>query len=232
MGQLKQQNLDHIHFENVSLQNEGFDPVLVHVDLELPMDQTVIIKSTNPVHSVRVLEMLAGRKLPHAGKIKWIDESRLIEFENTELTQELVASYFESNRPDPNIKLADLFKSTGAHIKMIEQACEYFELSEKLDTKFRDLPYEYQKLILLLVPTFKKPQLLILEDPAVGLSEYVFLNFLDWIQLWQRQGFLRHIYLTNNHPVAARHLEASLIYVEDGLIYLDSESQYKKIVHF
>jgi hypothetical protein len=50
--------------------------------------------------------------------------------------------------------------------------------------------------------------------------------------MWQRQGHLRHIYLTNNHPAAARHLDASIIYVEDGLIYLDEGQTFKKIVHF
>ena len=74
--------------------------------------------------------------------------------------------------------------------------------------------------------------MLVLEDPAVGLSEKVFLNCLDWIQMWQRQGHLRHIYMTNNHPAAARHLDAILLHVEDGLIYVEDEENFKKIVHF
>ena len=170
MAQHKPNNLDYIVFENVSYQNEGFDPVLVHVDLELPMDQTIIVQSSNPSHSVHLLEILAGRKEPQSGKIKWTDQGY---YESKELQislHELVASYFESNRPDPNIKIHDLLTSYSANVKMIQEAAEHFEISELMEKTFRILSYENQKLVLLIVPTLKTPQMLILEDPAVGLS--------------------------------------------------------------
>lgn len=232
MGQQKLNNLDHILFENVSYQVDGLDPVLVHVDLEFPMDQTVIIQSSNPTHSVHVLEMLAGRKAPHSGKIKWTDADT---FENREVRvpiHELVACYFESGRPDPNIKVLKLLTDSGAKKPMLNEAIEHFEISGLLEKKFKELSFENQKLLLLLLPTFKTPQMLILEDPAVGISEQVFLNYLDWVQIWQRQGHIRHIFMTNNHPAAARHLAASTMYVEDGLIYVDENLTFKKIVHF
>lgn len=232
MGQQKINNLDHILFENVSYQIEGLDPVLVRVDLDFPMDQTVIIKSSNPTHSVHILEMLAGRKEPKSGKIKWTDAGS---FENKEISvslHELVACYFESNRPDPNVQIDRLMVSTGARKLMISEAVDHFEINHLMSKKFKELSYEEQKLILLLLPTFKTPQMLVLEDPAMGISEKVFLDYLDWIQIWQRQGHLRHIFLTNNHPAAARHLEASSMYVEDGLIYVDENLTFKKIVHF
>lgn len=232
MGQQKLNNLDHILFENVSYQVEGLDPVLVRVDLDFPMDQTVIIQSSNPTHSVHILEMLSGRKAPHSGKIKWTDAGS---FENKEISaplHDLVACYFESGRPDPNIIVQKLLVSSGAKKNMINEAVEHFELTGLLNKKFRDLAFEDQKLVLLLLPTFKTPQMLILEDPAMGLTEEVFLNYLDWVQIWQRQGHLRHIFMTNNHPAAARHLAASTMYVEDGLIYVDENLTFKKIVHF
>ncbi len=232
MGQLKLNNLDHIHFENVSYQIEGLDPVLVRVDLDFPMDQTVIIQSSNPTHSVHILEMLAGRKAPHSGKIKWTDADT---FENREVRvpiYDLVSCYFESTRPDPNIKVLKLLTDTGVKKPMLNEAIDHFEISGLLEKKFRELSYEDQKLLLLLIPTFKTPQMLILEDPAVGISEQVFLNYLDWVQIWQRQGHIRHIFMTNNHPAAARHLAASTMYVEGGLIYVDENLTFKKIVHF
>lgn len=232
MGQHKQNNLDHILFENVSFQSEGLDPVLVHVDLELPMDQTVIVKSSNPTHSVQILEILAGRKEPQSGKIKWTDEGAYSQEEITVPLHDIVASYFESNRPNPETTIKELFANTGAKAEVVAEAIEHFEIADFTKKKFRTLPYEIQKLVLLLVPTLKTPQMLILEDPAVGLSELTFLNYLDWVQMWQRQGHLRHIYMTNNHPVAARHIDASTMYVEDGLIYLDEDQTFKKIVHF
>ena len=232
MGQHKANNLEHIFFENVSYQNEGLDPVLVHVDLELPMDQTVIIQSSNPTHSVHLLEMLAGRKEPQSGKIKWTDEGSYDGDEQSVSVHTLAGCYFESFRPDPNITVQELFMTSGARDEMLQEAKEHFEISEMLTKPFRLLSYEIQKLILLVVPTLKAPQMLILEDPAVGISEHIFLNYLDWIQMWQRQGHLRHIFLTNNHPTAARHLDANIMYIEEGLVYLKENQAFKKIVHF
>ena len=232
MAQLKQNNLDRIHFENVSFENEASDPVLVHVDLELPMDQTVIVQSSNPTHSVQVLEILAGRKEPQSGRVKWTDEGSFSQNEITVPVHEVVACYFESHRPSPEIKVQDLLKSGADNSEIVKLALSHFDLNRKNSKKFKDLSYEMQKLLLLVVPTLKTPQMLILEDPAVGLSEAVFLNYLDWIQIWQRQGHLRHIYMTNNHPAAARHFEASIMYVEDGLIYFGEDQTLKKIVHF
>lgn len=232
MGQHKLNNLDHILFENVSFQNDGSDPVLVHVDLEFPMDQTVVIQSSNPMHSVHILEMLAGRKEPQSGKIKWTDAGSYGDKEVSVPLHELMSCYFESSRPDPNILVQNLLESSGATKKIIQEALEHFEITDLVNKRFKLLSYEDQKLILLLMPTLRTPQMLILEDPATGLSEHVFLNYLDWIQMWQRQGHLRHIYMTNNHPAAARHLMASNMYVEDGLIYLEDHQSFKKIVHF
>lgn len=232
MGYHKPNSLDQILFENVSYQNDGLDPVLVHVDLEFPMDQTIIIQSSNPTHSVHLLEILAGRKEPQSGNIKWTDTGSYEGRGMQTSLQELVASYFESNRPAPNTLVKDLLIGSSTNKKMIQSAVEYFEIADLLEKQFRLLSYEMQKLILLLLPTLKTPQMLILEDPAVGLSELTFLNYLDWIQMWQRQGHLRHIYLTNNHPTAARHLNADIMYVEDGLIYLEENEPYKKSFNF
>lgn len=231
MAQMKQSGLDHIQFENVSFQVEGFDTVLKSVDLDFPMDQTVIVQSSNPSHAVHLLEILSGRKEPQAGKVRWT-EAGLHDVELSSALHEVVGCYFESHRPSPDITVHDLLKSSQANESMIQEAVDYFELKKHLKKKFRDLKFETQKLLLLVLPTLKTPQMLVLEDPAMGISEKVFLNYLDWIQLWQRQGHVRHIYMTNNHPVAARHLAASMVFVEDGLIYIDDQSEFKKIVHF
>ena len=230
MAQHRNANLDSISFENVSFQVSDLDPVLTSVDLEFPMDQTVLVQSSNPSHAVHLLEILAGRKSPQTGKVKWTDAEAFGE----ELAgpHELVACYFESQWPSPEITVQELLKSTDCSAIMMNEAIEHFELKKVLPKKFRQLSFELQKLVLLILPTLKTPQMLILEDPAPGLSEKAFLNYLDWIQMWQRQGHLRHIYMTNNHPAAARHLQATSLYVEDGLIYSDEADGFKKIMHF
>lgn len=231
MSQHKSFSLDQIQLENVSYQNNGYDSVLVHVDLELPMDQNVVVQSSNPTHAIHFLEILAGLKEPQTGKVKWNDLASGADDLSNRIT-ELVGYYFETLRPDPKVTLKSLLQSTEVSMELLAEVYEHFELFSFKDTAFKDLSYELQKLVLMIKPTLKMPQMLILEDPASGLSEQVFLNYLDWLQMWQRQGHIRHVYITNHHPTAARHLEANQLYIEDGLVYLDQAQGLKKVVHF
>ncbi|MGZ3691415.1 MAG: hypothetical protein ACXVAX_07925, partial [Pseudobdellovibrio sp.] len=122
--------------------------------------------------------------------------------------------------------------ATGALPETINAALEHFDFEKQTETAFKNLSYEFQKLTMLIVATLRVPQMLVLEDPALGLSETSFLNFLDWIQYWQRQGQMRHLFMTNNHPTAARHLEFISMFVDEGLVYVEDEPTYKKVVHF
>ena len=232
MAQHKTINLDQISFENVSFQIEGLDPVLKCVDLKLPMDQTVIIQSSNPVHAVNLLEILAGRKEPQTGKVRWTDELESEEALRALPFYDFVSAYFESNRPDPDLIVSKLLFKTGAGVAVVNEAIEHFALHDVLKKKFRVLKYETQKLVLLVMATLKVPQMLVLEDPAVGVSEETFLNFLDWVQYWQRQGHMRHVFMTNNHPTAARHFDSTAMIVDEGYVYLEHSETFKKIVHF
>jgi putative ABC transport system ATP-binding protein len=233
MSHFKTISLDQISFENVSVLQNGFDPVLQAVDLQLPMDQTVVIQSSNPAHAISLLEVLAGRREPHSGRVFW-NESNLFEQDEKDWTRhDLVGCYFENQRPDPKIVTYQLFKKLNGSAVILQDIIEHFDFAEEMSQVFQSLSYEKQKLCLLIAATLKNPQMLILEDPASGLSEQRFLQYLDWVQRSQRMGHLRHLFMTNHHPAALRHLSHNIMYLEDGLIYLEEEEQKtKKAVHF
>jgi len=231
MAQTKSIQLESVQLVNVSLQVEGLDPVLSSVDLEIPMDKTVEVKASNPANAVYLLEMLAGRREPQKGKVQWHNSLGHDDLVDRSFF-EVVAGYFESERPSPHATVQEIFSAVDASSDVVKAAIEHFALQKKLDTKFHTLTFEWQKIVLLVRATLKVPQMLVLEDPAVGISEEKFLDFLDWIQFWQRQGSFRHIFLTNNHPTAARHLDSISMFVDDGLIYVEEQREFKKAVQF
>lgn len=232
MSHFKTISLDQISFENVSLLQNEIDTVLQAVDLQIPMDQTIVIQSSNPAHAVCLLEVLAGRREPQAGRVFW-NENNLFEREEIDWNRhDLVGCYFENHRPNPKTTIEQMFRELTNSAVVIQEALEHFDLGEDLGKTFQSLSYEKQKLTLLIASTLKNPQMLILEDPASGLTEQRFLQFLDWIQLGQRMGHLRHLFLTNHHPAALRHLSCNIMYIEDGLIYFEDEQNLKKAVHF
>lgn len=232
MAQTKSIQLDSVQLVNVSLQIEGLDPVLSSVDIDVPMDRTVEVKATNPAHAVYILEMLAGRREPQKGKVHWQNSLGQEDDLAGQCFFEVVSGYFESERPAPETKVSEILSGVSASIEVLTAAIEHFNLQDKMTIPFRNLTFEWQKLILLVRSTLKIPQMLVLEDPAVGLTEEKFLDFLDWIQYWQRQGHFRHIFLTNNHPTAARHLDCISMFVDEGLIYVEETREFKKAVQF
>ncbi len=232
MSHFKTPTLDQISFENVSVMMNGIDPVLRSVDFNIPMDQTILVQSSNPNHAVYFLEILAGRKIPESGRIFWND-NQIMPFEDSDWSAEyMVGCYFENQRPSPEDSLKKILDYSKCASDLMSEVIEHFELKDLFQQSFKKLTYENQKLSLLILATLKNPQMLILEDPALGLSEKVFLEFLDWVQRGQRQGYFRHIFMTNNHPAALRHLESSSLFIDDGLIYFEENQKFKKVFHF
>ncbi len=233
MGTFKTVSLEAIALQNVSLGQDGFDPVLAHVDFEMPIDQTILVESSNPFHAVQFLQILAGQQRPQSGCVKWNEKDIYSDEESHDfLLHEMIGCYFENQRPNPNLTVKEIWSQAGIKLERQTDLLEQFEIEAMQNLKFRNLTFELQKTIQLIGVIAKEPQMLILEDPASGLSETLFLEILDLIQYGQRRGQLRHIYLTNNHPTAERHLGATSMHIEDGLLYLEEKFDAKKVFNF
>lgn len=221
-------DLEEVVLDNVTLSGQGIDPVLLSVDFTLPIDQTVIVESSNPQNAVYFLQFLAGRTQCQSGRLLW--NSLDIFSEECDVDpREAMGCFFENDRVMPK----DTFQSVwNTSPEAYKELVEHFELLAVHQKPLIQLSYELQRLAFLVRATLKEPQMLILQDPAVGLSEKVWLDFLDLVQLKQRRGSIRHIYMTNHHPTALRHLSYNKMYIEDGLIYFDAESGFKKAAHF
>lgn len=232
MGALKTFELDMVSLQNVSFRVEGFDPVLTHVDFELPLDQNIHVQSSNPFHAVHFLQILAGLQKPSSGCVMW-NEKDIYNDESTDLNpHQFVSCYFESQRPHPTKKIFTILQESGLSEKRIHEVLEQFNLDQYAKTAFKAVSYEIQKTIQLIAVISKDPQMLILEDPALGLSESAFLEILDLIQYGQRRGGLRHVYFTSHHPTALRHIDATTLHIEDGLLYLEEKLDTRKIYNF
>lgn len=223
--------VDEIRFENVSLStSENRDPVLQNIDYSLPTDEVLVIESTHAENASLFLKMLAGQLETSTGHILWNGEKVFLGDSQID-PREWMGCYFESYRPgaiDSFLSVWGLLDQKTVFLDLVE----HFELEDVSDTPLKKLSYSYQKLAYLVGSALKNSQVLILEDPASGLEESQWLNFLDFVQLRQRQGFLRHVFMTNHHPTALRHISHNKIILEDGLLYFDEALSHKKASHF
>ncbi len=222
--------INQLQLENVTLIKRGVDPILDRVDIQLPVDQTVIVESSNPYHALTFLEMIAGYVRCETGRILWSGQdifSDEMEFD----PRPTIGACFEGKNHAPAVSLLTFMK-TFAEPQELETIIEMFELTPYMGQLFSGLEYGFQKLIYLIRALAKQSQLILLEDPAQGLTEQNWLNFLDYLQLKQREGYARHVFVTNSHSTAFNNLEHNKIFIEDGVIFFDESAPVKKIAHF
>lgn len=231
----KAQNLatpiDQLTLENVTLSQAGMDPVLEKVDFQLPTDQTVLIESSNPTHAVEFLKMLSGQRRCQSGQVLWNGQDFFAD--DYELDpRDFIGAFFDGHVLRTSGTVLQVLQQFLTSTEALDNVVELFELSPYLNNSFLKLSYSWQKTLTLIKCISHDPQILILEDPAQGLNESQWLNFLDYVQYQQRRGLVRHIFATNHHPTAFNNLEHVKMYLEEGLVYFDETAPVKKIAHF
>ena len=223
-------DLNQVYLENVTLLQPGTDPVLQSVDFELPIDQTVVVESSNPNSSIQFLQFLSGSRPCTSGRILWNGQDIFSDDHEVD-PREIMGAYFEGGRHHSSISVKAFLAqfTTPEELKVI---CEQLDLTPYLNNELGKLSYSVQKMIFMVQAIAKNPQILLLEDPASGLTEAQWLNFLDLVQYKQRAGHLRHIFMTNHHPTAMNHLAHNKLFLEEGIIYFDEAAPSKKVAHF
>ncbi len=227
--------INQIRLVNVTLKNNEFhDSILESLDIDLPVDHVVVFESSFHENASNVLKCLAGQVPLSAGKILWNNES-IFTFESGVDPRDYMGCYFETYRPGPKDTIRKIL-TLDLNNEEYEVVLDYFELKNIENDILLKQPYSIQKLIYLIktacVPQGLSKQILLLQDPASGLNEDQWLCFLDYIQIQQRKGYLRHIFMTNQHPTALRHINHQIALVEDGLIYFEQDLNQKKVSHF
>lgn len=229
-NETSENSVEQIKLDNVTLKMFGRDAILQSVDVVLPMDETVVIESSNPQNALYFLQFLAGRLVCESGQMLCNGEN-IFSGENDINPQTIMTSFFENYFCDRNLTVETLFLQSTFNFDNYD-VYSYFEIEQFKKVQIKSLSYEVQKTVFLIYTVLNCAEVLVLEDPAMGLSEFHWLQFLDLVQYQQRQGGLRHIFLTNNHPTALRHMAYNKLFLEDGLIYFDESAGYKKASHF
>lgn len=220
--------INDLRLENVTLQIQGKDPILQSVDFNLPVDETIIVESSNPQNAVYFLKALAGRMETQSGRIFFGKDTDTEVFEEDRYGT--TGCFFES---DICLKKMTFEKILGVSTKseQFQEIMTHFDLHLAVQQKFEELPFSIQKMAYLIKSIIHQPELLVLEDPSSGLEEKQWLDFLDYLQLKQRRGFIRHVFMTNFQTSALRHLSYNKLFLEEGLLYFDETAGYKKASH-
>ncbi|MCB0368552.1 MAG: ATP-binding cassette domain-containing protein [Bdellovibrionales bacterium] len=225
--------INKLKFEGVSFQHENQDPIIQHADFEFPSDETVLIKSEQGAGKSTLLQILAGLIIPQSGKYLINDENVVdMSFEEF-LPYRLAIGYtFDyggliSNRTVyENLMLPLLYhkliSEEEAESRVMEMI-QLFELEKFKGERPAHIPGRIRKIACLLRAMVIEPQVLLLDDPSVGLGQEISLKFLDLIEEHKKSKKLNHVLITSYDDKFMSLMPHKTVHLDNGFLYHHEE---------
>lgn len=229
--------INKLRFEGVFFQHDNQDPILQHSDFEFPAEETVLIKSLQGAGKSTLLQILAGLIMPLSGKYLINDENVMdMSFEEF-LPYRLAIGYtFDyggliSNRTVyENLMLPLLYHKLIPAVeaeKNVKELIKKFDLEKFKDERPAHIPGRVRKIACLLRALVADPQVLLLDDPSVGLGQDIALRFLDLLETHKKQKGLKHIFITSYDEKFMSLIPHKVVHLDNGFLYHHEEEEKK-----
>ncbi len=229
-----------LKFENLQFGFEGQDPLFEHVDFEFPTGEIVWVKAESGAGRSSLLQILAGLAVPQKGKYL-INDQNVAEMSFEEfLPYRLAIGYgfdfgglIHNRTLQENIILPLVYHKVCSEAEAKERAQFYLQKlgGFKLkDQRPSNVPGGMRKLVCMIRAIITEPQLLLLDDPSVGLGQDTSLKFFDCIHELRKQGKSQHVFISSFDEQLMSCLPHKEIFLDCGQIYGEIVDGEKKVV--
>ena len=233
-------SIDRLRFQNLSFIFEGQEPIFENVDFDFPMNQTVWVKAEHGSGRSTLLQILAALQYPAKGTY-WINDLNVSEmsFEEFLPFRMLIGYGFDQGGLIHNRTLFDNLILPLTYHKIlpaseatdrVNQYLSDFGLWKYKDQRPSFIPGGSKKMACLVRAILLEPQMLLLDDPTVGLSQDTALKYFDRLQKMRDQGTLRHVFVSSYDDKFMGLLEHTEIFIDGGLLHCMSAEMEKKVV--
>lgn len=242
MGQIIHQvQIESLKFEGITYQHEGQDATLNHVDFEFPTNQVLWLNSIEGAGKSTVLQILAGLLVPKSGRYL-INDVNVTDMSFEEFLPYRLAIGFSfdyggliSNRTlYDNLMLPLMYHKLLSPEQSKEQVLALFERFDFMkfkDQRPADVPGRLRKLACLLRAFVLQPQVVLLDDPSVGLGQETMYEFADFLNEKIKFGNLKHVFVSSYDEKFMNLFEGLTLHIQEGQIYKNTEPQEKKAAH-
>lgn len=228
-------------FENVSYFFNGQDPILHNVDFDFPENEVCWVKSEEGEGKSTVLQILAALELPKLGEYK-IDEKNIREmsFEEFLPTRLKIGYSFDyggliSNRSLRDNLLLPLLYHKLLPVKKayqrVDSLIEMFEFKKFSEERPAHVPGRLRKLTCLLRAVVHEPDLLVLDDPFVGLGQETSEKFINLIKSAREQEKMQSVFLSSYDEQLTMLLKPQILQIDAGQIYLNVNDSVKRVAN-
>lgn len=233
--------INKIKFEGLTYAHEGHDATLLNCDFEFPTGYVTWIKSMEGAGKSTLLQILAGLLIPQSGSY-FINDDNVVNmtFEDF-LKYRLAIGYtFDYGGLINNMTIQDnlllplvyhdLIPREEAK-KRVESYIKKFDLEKFRSERPAHVPGRVRKLACLLRSLVIQPQMLLMDDPSVGLGADTTKLFADTIDELRSEGFLKHVFVSSYDEKFMSLLDYNIIQLDQGQIYYQADQTVKKVAH-
>jgi phospholipid/cholesterol/gamma-HCH transport system ATP-binding protein len=234
-------NIQSIKFEGLVFGHEGQDPLFDKVDFDFPLNEMVWVKAHSGNGRSSLLQLMAGIQAPLQGKYLLNDLNVAdMSFEEFLPYRMSIGYGFDFGGLINNRTLLEnvTLPLTYHKILSVDEAVsrgEYF--FEKLGaSKFKDkrpaiVPGGMRKLTCLIRALVTEPQVLLLDDPSVGLGQETILKYFDLVEDLRKDKKCQHVFISSFDEKLMSCLDHQEIFIDCGQIYSEIPSDKKKVVN-
>lgn len=232
--------IETVRFENLSFSFDHQEPILAKVDFVFPTNKVVWIRAQSGAGRSTLLQILAGLQMPTEGRY-FLNDVNITELSFEEFVNYRLAIGYSfdfggliNNRTLlDNLTLPLLYHNLMPASAAVERAESY--LNELGILKYKNqrpamVSGGVRKAACLLRSIMMHPQLLLLDDPSVGLTQDQFFKFFDIVQKLRDQGQVKHVFVSSYDEKLISCIEHEDIHMDNMYLYGQSDSPFKKVV--
>jgi ABC-type transporter Mla maintaining outer membrane lipid asymmetry ATPase subunit MlaF len=229
-----------LKFEGLTFHHEGQDPLFEQVDFDFPMNEIVWVKASSGSGRSSLLQIMAGLVVPQKGQYL-INDVNVAEmsFEEFLPYRTSIGYGFDfggllHNRTLlENITLPLAYHKVCSKPQAEDRAAEYLRLlgvHRFANMRPSTVPGGVRKMACLIRALMLEPQVLLLDDPSVGLGQDQILKFFDCVQELRKKDRAQHVFISSFDEQLMNCLPHKEIFIDCGTIYQDVIDGEKKAV--
>lgn len=232
--------IESLKFEGVSFAHEGQDPIVQNVDFDFPMNEILWVNAEEGAGKSTLLQILGGLQIPQSGKYL-INGEDVVDMSFEEfLPYRLQIGYaFDyggliNNRSlFDNLMLPLLYHKVLSHNEAkerVQSICADFGIEKVAHERPAHVPGRIRKLTCLMRTLVMRPQILLLDDPSVGLGQDSIYVFVDYLQTLRKEGFLNHVFFSSYDENFMSLFDYQIVHLNAGQLYFQAVDPEKRVL--
>lgn len=228
-----------LKFENITFAHENSQPIFQNLDFDFPTHTMVWINAQDGSGKSSLLSLLGVLVTPQIGSFYINDENVYdLSFEEFLKYRQLIGYSFDYGGLLNNQTIEDNISLPLRYHKLlgpnelkarVEYYIETFGLSKFTKERPAHVPGRIRKMTALVRSLITHPEMLLLDDPTVGLTPEQVEALIQTMQDLISQGILKHIYITSFDEKFVSSFDHVKLHIDEGRFYLEEKPSVRKI---